>query len=43
MAGEPDLSGLTVAQLKALAQEKGYTVTARKKADIISEIEEQGG
>lgn len=38
---EIDLSSLTIAQLKALATEKGYEVTKTKKADIISEIESQ--
>ena len=36
-----DLSSLTIAQLKALAEEKGYTITSTKKADIIAEIEAQ--
>lgn len=36
-----DLSSLTIAQLKELAAEQGYTVTKTKKADIISEIESQ--
>lgn len=34
---------MTVAQLKALAKEKGYTITSTKKADIIVEIEAQEG
>jgi hypothetical protein len=34
---------LTVAELKALAKEKGYTITSTKKADIIAEIEAQEG
>ena len=39
--GSEDLSSLTIAQLKALANEKGYTITSTKKADIIAEIEAQ--
>lgn len=39
--GSVDLSSLTIAQLKALANEKGYTITSTKKADIIAEIEAQ--
>lgn len=39
--GSQDLSSLTVAQLKALAADNGYTLTSTKKADIIAEIEEQ--
>lgn len=35
------LSSLTISQLRALAQERGYTITATKKADIIAEIEAQ--
>lgn len=37
----PELSSLTILQLKALAEERGYTITARRKADIIAEIEAQ--
>ncbi len=40
---ETDLSSLTIAQLKEYAAGKGYTVTATRKADIIAEIEKQGG
>ena len=36
-----ELSSLTISQLRALAQERGYTITATKKADIIAEIEAQ--
>lgn len=36
-----ELSSLTISQLRALAEEKGYTITATKKADIIAEIEAQ--
>lgn len=39
--GPIDLSSLTIAQLKALAGEKGYTITSTRKADIIAEIEAQ--
>lgn len=35
---EAELQALTIAQLKAIAAEKGYTITASKKADIIAEI-----
>ena len=36
-----NLSSLTVAELKALAKDKGYTITSTRKADIIAEIEAQ--
>ena len=36
-----ELSSLPVSQLRALAQERGYTITATRKADIIAEIEAQ--
>ena len=36
-----ELSSLTISQLRALAQERGYTITATRKADIIAEIEAQ--
>lgn len=36
-----ELSSLTISQLKALATEKGYVITAKRKADIIAEIKEQ--
>ena len=39
--GSTNLSSLTIAQLKALASDKGYTITSTKKADIIAEIEAQ--
>ena len=35
---ESELNALTVTQLKALAAELGYTVTANRKADIVDEI-----
>ena len=35
---EEELSALTVAQLRAIAAEKGYTLTKTKKAEIIAEI-----
>ena len=38
---ESELQALTIAQLKAVAAELGYTITARKKAAIIAEILEQ--
>ena len=41
---ESELSALTVAQIKAIAKEKGYTILATKKADIIAEfLEQQNG
>ncbi len=40
---ESELSALTIAQIKAIAAEKGYTITASKKADIIAEFLEQQG
>lgn len=40
---EDELQALTIAQLKAVAAEKGYTITATKKADIIAEILAQQG
>lgn len=36
-----EFSSLTISQLRALAQERGYTITATRKADIIAEIEAQ--
>lgn len=38
---EEELTALTVAQLKEVASELGYTITATKKADIINEILDQ--
>lgn len=35
---EAELSALTIAQIKAIAGEKGYTITGSKKADIITEF-----
>ena len=35
---ESELSPLTLAQLRGIAAEKGYTITKTKKADIIAEI-----
>jgi len=35
---ESELQALTIAQLKAVAAEKGYTITKTRKADIIAEI-----
>jgi hypothetical protein len=35
---EEELTALTVAQLKAYAAEKGITLTATRKADIVAEI-----
>lgn len=41
--GGNNLSSLTVTQLKALAQERGYNITTTRKADIIREITAQEG
>lgn len=35
---ESELQALTIAQLRAVAAEKGYTLTKSRKADIIAEI-----
>lgn len=35
---ESELQALTIAQIKAIAAEKGYTITATKKAAIIAEF-----
>ena len=35
---EDELTALTIAQLRALAEEKGIKLTATRKADIIAEI-----
>lgn len=35
---EEELTALTIAQIKALATEKGYTITTTRKADIIAEF-----
>lgn len=41
---ESELQALTIAQIKAIAEEKGYTITAARKADIIAEfLAQQGG
>jgi hypothetical protein len=34
---------MTIAEIKALAAERGYTITATRKADIIAEFMEQEG
>lgn len=35
---------MTIAEIKSLADEKGYTITATKKAGIIEEfLSQQGG
>lgn len=34
---------MTIAQIKALAEELGYTITATRKADIIAEFLSQQG
>ncbi len=33
-----DLNAMTIAEIKALASDLGYTVTQTKKADIITEF-----
>jgi len=38
-----ELNAMTVAQIKALATELGYTITATTKANIIAEFLEQQG
>lgn len=41
---ESELQALTIAQIRAIAAEKGYTITASRKADIIAEfLAQQGG
>lgn len=40
---ESELQALTVAKLKRLATEMGYTLTTTRKADIIAEILAQQG
>lgn len=40
---EEELSALTIAQIKAMATELGYTITARTKAEIIAQFLEQQG
>lgn len=38
------LNAMTIAQIKALAEDLGYSITATKKADIIAEfLVQQGG
>lgn len=40
---QEELEALTIAQIKALAGELGFTITATKKADIIAQFLEQQG
>ena len=40
---ESELTALTIAQIKAIAAAKGYTITAPRKADIIAQFLEQQG
>lgn len=41
---ESELNALTIAQIKAIAAEKGYIITKSIKADIIAEfLRQQGG
>lgn len=35
---ETDLNSLTIAEIKAIAAEEGYSITQTRKADIIAEI-----
>lgn len=35
---EEELNAMTITQIKALAGELGYTITASKKADVIAEF-----
>lgn len=37
---QDELSGMTIAQIKALAADEGIAITKTKKADIISEFME---
>ena len=43
MYTESELSSMTVAEIKALASELGYSITETKKADIIMEFLAQQG
>lgn len=36
-----DLEGMTILEIRTLAEDLGYTITAPKKADIIAEFLEQ--
>ena len=38
-----DLESMTIAEIKALAAERGHSITATKKADIIAQFLEQEG
>jgi hypothetical protein len=39
-----DLNSMTIAQIKSLAESLGYSITATKKADIITEfLNQQNG
>ena len=40
---QEDLQGMTIAQIKALAVEQGYTITKTRKDDIIAEFLEAQG
>lgn len=40
---EAELNALTVAKIKAIAEEKGYAITKTKKAEIIEEFLMQQG
>ena len=40
---ESELSALTIAQIKAVAAEKGYSITKKTKAEIINEFLAQQG
>ena len=43
MASEEDLRGLTIERLRELCADKGITITARKKEELIAALMEAGG
>lgn len=40
---QEELAALTIAQIRSIATERGYTITATRKADIIAEFLAQQG
>ena len=38
---QEELEALTIAQIKGIAEERGYTITATRKAEIIAQFLEQ--
>ena len=38
MYTQADLEAMTIAEIKAIAEERGYTITETLKADIITEF-----